>query len=221
MMPQQVTTFVLQPPTFPFPLPACFEWKEGDVLPEGLTFVKGTLAENMYVKLCLTQVSPPKITVEKKNIAEIDVDVKGSLKWTFKHMAMLPEWSGMIPKAPEDWAKDKMDESVRYVKSTCNRFDVEVTSDLTEEKICFVLPTEWRFKGILKNNAPVPFTVTDTNKVCFTVTHASPTLITIQLTSDVTQMTTTTTNVAVSALTIFLVAYLLTRVIRALKGTAR
>jgi hypothetical protein len=113
-----------------------------------------------------------------------------------------------------------MDESVRYVKSTCDRFDVDVTSDLTEEKICFVLPTEWRFRGILKNNAPVPFTVTDTNKVCFTVTHASPTLITIQLTSDMTYMTTTTANMVTSALAIFLILYLLIMIIRAIRETA-
>jgi hypothetical protein len=94
MMRQPVTTFVLQPPKFPFPLPACWEWKEGDALPEGLTFVKGTLAEDMYFKICVVQVSPPKITVEKKNIAEIDVDIKGSLKWVFKKIAGLPEWSG-------------------------------------------------------------------------------------------------------------------------------
>jgi len=220
MMRQPVTTFVLQPPTFPFPLPVCYEWKEGDALPEGLTFVKGTLAEDMYLKICVVQVAPPKITIEKKNIAEIDVDIKGSLKWVFKKIAGLPEWSGKIGKSPEDWAKDKCDETVRYVKSVCDRFDVEVTSDLTEEKFCFVLPTEWRFRGILKNNAPVPFTITDTNKVCFTVKHTSPTLITIQLTSDITQMTTTTANIATSALTIFLVVYLLIMIIRALRGTA-
>jgi hypothetical protein len=220
MMRQPATTFVLQPPTFPFPLPVCWEWHEGETLPEGITFVKGTLPEDMYLKICVVQLSPPKITVEKKNIAEIDVDVKGSLKWVFKHMAGLPEWSGKIPKAPEDWAKDKCDETVRYVKSMCDRFDVEVTSDLTEEKFCFVLPTEWRFRGILKNNAPVPFEITDTNKVCFNVTHASPTLITIQLTSDITQMTTTTANIATSALTIFLIVYLLIMIIRTLREMA-
>jgi hypothetical protein len=208
---------MFQTPTFPFSLPACWEWHEGDLLPQGLTFVKGPLTEDMYIKVCLVQVSPPKITVEKKNVAEIDVDIKGCLKWVFKHMAGLPEWSGKIPKAPEDWATDKMNECVSYVKSVHNKFDVEITSDLTEEKVCFVLPTEWRFKGILKNNVPIPFNVTDTNKVCFTVTHASPTLITIQLISDITQITSSAINVAVAGVALLFVVSLMTVLIRTVK----
>jgi hypothetical protein len=164
--------------------------------------------------------SPPKITIEKQNIAEIDIDVKTSWKWAFKQIATNPEVSGTISEPPEEWGQKKMDECVRYVKSVCDRFDVEVTSDLTEEKMCFILPTEWRFRGILKNNAPIPFEITGTNKVCFTVTHASPTLITIQLTSDMTYMTTTTANMVTSALAIFLILYLLIMIIRAIRETA-
>jgi hypothetical protein len=92
--------------------------------------------------------------------------------------------------------REKSDEVIRYVKSLHDRFDIEITSDLPEEKICLTLPTEWRFKGILKNNAPIPFTITDTNKICFTVTHASPTLITLELISDATQTTTMTTTIS-------------------------
>jgi hypothetical protein len=206
-----------RPPTFPFSLPVCWEWHEGDPLPEGLTFVKGTLPEDMYIKVCLVQVAPPKVTVEKKNVAEIDVDVRGSLKWTFKHMAELPEWRGVIQKAPEDWAKEKMEECISYTKSVCDRFDVEVTSDLSEEKICFILPTEWRFKGVLKNNVPIPYTISDTNKVCFTVTHASPTLITIQLISDTTQMTATTINSVAWVILILIIVSLLRAIAKIVK----
>jgi hypothetical protein len=211
---------MLQPPSLPIPLPACFYWKEGDPLPEGLTFVNGPIPRAMSLKVCLVQMSPPKITIEKQNIAEIDIDVKTSWKWAFKQIATNPEVSGTISEPPEEWGQKKMDECVRYVKSVCDRFDVEVTSDLTEEKMCFILPTEWRFRGILKNNAPIPFEITGTNKVCFTVTHASPTLITIQLTSDMTYMTTTTANMVTSALAIFLILYLLIMIIRAIRETA-
>jgi hypothetical protein len=97
----------LPAPQFPFTLPACFEWKEGQPLPDGLNFVKGPLEKDMYLKICLTQLSPPKITVEKNNIAEIDVDIRGSLKWVLKHMAMRPEWQREIPKTPEEWGEKK------------------------------------------------------------------------------------------------------------------
>jgi hypothetical protein len=182
------------------------EWHEGDPLPEGLTFVKGSLPEDMYIKVCLEQIAPPKISVEKRNIAEIDVDVKGMMKWIFKRMAMLPED-----------AQRKCDECVRYVKTSYDRFDVEVSSDLSEEKVCFVLPTEWRFKGILKNNVPIPFEISDTNKVCFTVTHASPTLITIQLISDITQMTNISVGSIVGIIALIIIVNLVMMLIKAVK----
>jgi len=191
-------------------LPACWEWHEGEPLPEGLTFVKGTLPENMYIKICLNQISPPKISVDKKNIAEIDVDVRGVLKWTFKRMAVPPEE-----------VERKCDEWENYVKTSCDKFEVEVNSDLPEERICFVLPTKWRFRGILKNNIPIPFTISDTNKVCFTVTHTSPTLITIQLVSDITQMTSTIINSVVSAFAILMVVSLLISTVKSLKEAVK
>jgi hypothetical protein len=103
------TTFMLQPPSFPIPLPACFYWKEGDPLPEGLTFVNGPIPRAMSLKVCLVQMSPPKITIEKQNIAEIDIDVKTSWKWAFKQIATNPEVSGRISEPPEEWSqKEKL-----------------------------------------------------------------------------------------------------------------
>jgi len=185
----------------PFEFPACWDWSEDQPLPEGVTIVKADEKQSASLKICIESVN--KISITKKNIAEINVDVKVCITGLLRKVTLPP------PYTPEK----ACDEAMRHIKTVHDKVDVEVTSDVKTEKFCFVLPTEWRFYGILKENAPVPFEVTDTNKVCFTITHESPTLITIQLVSDRTQTVQATTN----ALTLFVVVMMLMMIVRMFK----
>lgn len=206
------------PPHIPFSTPACWEWNEGDEIPEGLEFIKGEPSgPSMHIKICLLQLTPPRISVEKTNIKEIHVDIKSLFKWGLKRIAELPEYREKIGKPPEDFAREKCEEFVRYAKMACNRIDFDVTSDIKEEKICFTLPTEWRFRGVLKNNAPIPFEIIDTNKVCFTITHESPTLITLQLISDTEQMTSTITSLTTTTIVLVIVITIIGEIIRIMR----
>ncbi|MEM1589687.1 MAG: hypothetical protein QW175_04665 [Candidatus Bathyarchaeia archaeon] len=192
------------PPELP-PLPICWQWNEGDPLPDWLNFVKGDLEEPMYFKICLEQMSPPKITVVKRNIAEIDFTWHGA----FRHF-------GRWLHDPESFAK----ECENYVKRYCPRMDIEIDSDLKEEKLCFVIPATWRVKDVLKNGKPIPWRRHD-DRICFTITHESPTLITLALSTETEQLFETTSTVMItitfSVMVIFMIMQLLTTVIREFK----
>ncbi|MEM2281434.1 MAG: hypothetical protein QXZ68_05540 [Candidatus Bathyarchaeia archaeon] len=192
------------PPGFP-PLPICWEWHEGDPLPDWLIFVKGDLDEPMYFKICLENMSPPKLTVVKRNIAEID------LNW---HSAFA--WFGRWTHDPEGTARQVEEHVRRY----CPRMDIDIDSDIKEEKLCFVIPATWRVKNVLKNGSPIPWRRHD-DKICFTITHESPTLITLALTTETEQLleTTSTTMMTLvfSVMVIFMVMQLLTTAIREFK----
>lgn len=206
----------------PFSLPACWEWTEGDGMPSGLEFIKEKPdGPPMHIKICLEKLAPPKLSIDKTNIGEIHVDIKTLFKWGLKHIAELPEYRERIGKPPEDFAREKCEEIIGYVKAMCNRIDFDITSDLKEEKFCFTLPTEWRFRGILKNNIPIPFEITDTNKVCFMVTHESPTTITLQLINDVEQVTRTTISMVVAMIIIMIIITLVRTLIHVITRRER
>lgn len=186
------------PITFPF----CVELTDIDLqkLAEkfpSIIIYKADDTKPASIKICW--IEKHKFKIEKTNIKEIWVIIGECIKDIAHHCPGLP--SGFTPERIRD-------EAIRYVKSVCDRIDIEVVSDVPEERFCFILPTEWRFKGILKNNVPVPFEVTDTNKVCFTITHTSPTVITIQLTSDVTQTVQATTSIIAPLITLMIIVFM-------------
>ena len=203
----------------PITFPYCVELtdvdlaKLADFLPS-VNIVKADPTKPASLKICW--VDKHKWSITKSNIAEVDVMVgeciRDCVKYVKEHMP-----PGM-PPLPTEWTPERVrDEAVSYIKSTCDRLDIEVTSDVKEEKFCFILPIQWRFKGILKNNIPVPFNITDTNKVCFTITHESPTLITIQLTSDLTQTVQATTSLVGSLVVLFVLIFLIRTILAAVK----
>ena len=194
-----------QPPEgFP-PLPVCWEWHEGDPLPDWLSFVKGNLDEDMYFKVCLESINPPKLTVTKRNIAEIDFAFHGCFRWF-----------GRWTHDPEGCAKQAED----YVRKYHPRMDVEIDSDLKEEKICFVLPSTWVLRTLYAKGVPVPFEKTD-NKVCFTLKHESPTLVTLELVTEsqqiLEQTVSTATTLIFTVMVVLMLMSLLTTVIKEFK----
>lgn len=221
-MAQQIFTFQAFwriPITFPY----CVTLTDVDIQKLADTFpsiyiVKADATKPASITICWKDKN--KLAITKENIAEIQVDIGNGLRDIVKYVK--EHWETIMPPGtpplPTEWTPEKCrDEAVAYIKSTCDRLDVEVTSDVKEEKFCFILPTQWRFKGILKENAPVPFTVSDTNKVCFTVTHSSPTLITIQLTSDMTQTVQATTNLVGTLVVLFVLVLLIRALVSAVK----
>jgi hypothetical protein len=159
------------------PLPVYWSWSEGEELPNGVSVTRGDLPRAMKLRVGLVQINPPKVTVEKNNVARIHVDVRTLVEWFLRTTGM-----------SEREAEAKCGELIRFVKTACNRVDVEITSDLSAETVTFTLPAEWRVVGILKNNLPIPYVVSDTNTFTFMFTHESSTLITIQLASDIMQL---------------------------------
>jgi len=196
---QATLPYVWRPP---FEFPVCYEWKEDQPLPEGVTILKADPGKTASLKICMTD--KHKFTIEKVNIAEIHVDVRGCLK------ALLTVVPGILPEKV-------CEEAIRHVKAVCDRIDIEVISDVKTQRFCFILPTEWRFRGILKNELEIPFDVTDTNKVCFTVAHESSTVITILLTSDMTQTTQMTYNLITPIIVIFMVMIIMRMLKHALR----
>ncbi|MEM2281665.1 MAG: hypothetical protein QXZ68_06740 [Candidatus Bathyarchaeia archaeon] len=194
----------MPPPGFP-QLPACWEWHEGDPLPDFLVFVKGELDEAMYFKICLENLNPPKITVVKRNIKEIDLCFHGAFKWF-----------GRWVHDPEAVARQCED----YIRRYHPTFDIDIDSDIPEEHICFVIPATWRVKNVLKNGMPIPWRRHD-DKICFTITHESPTLITLALSTETEQLLETTSTVmmtiAFSVMVTLMIMQLLTTVIREFK----
>jgi hypothetical protein len=159
------------------PLPVYWSWSEGEELPDGVSVTRGDLPRAMKLRVGLVQINPPKVTVEKNNVARIHVDVRTLVEWFLRTTGM-----------SECEAEAKCGDLIRFVKTACNRVDVEITSDLSAETVTFTLPAEWRVVGILKNNLPIPYVVSDTNTFTFMFTHESSTLITIQLASDIMQL---------------------------------
>ncbi|MEM2355169.1 MAG: hypothetical protein QXO00_02485 [Candidatus Bathyarchaeia archaeon] len=201
----------------PIVFPICIEItdvtieKLADWIPS-ITIIKADDTKPANIKICW--VDKFKVRIEKTNIKEIDIIVGPC----FGHFVRaLPRIPG-APTLPPEWTPDKVEEeAINYIKSTCDRLDIEVISDVPEERFCFILPSKWRFKGILKDNTPISYDMPEPNKVCFTVTHTSPTLITIQLISDVTQTVQATTNLIAPLIVLIIMVYL----VRALLSTIK
>ena len=188
------------------PLPVYWSWSEGEELPDGVSVTRGDLPRAMKLRVGLVQINPPKVTVEKNNVARIHVDVRTLVEWFLRTTGM-----------SEREAEAKCGELIRFVKTACNRVDVEITSDLSTETVTFTLPAEWRVVGILKNNLPIPYVVSDTNTFTFMFTHESSTLITIQLASDITQLIMVPVGSIVGILALIIIVNLVMMLIKAVK----
>ena len=188
------------------PLPVYWSWSEGETLPDGVSVTKGDLPRAMKLRVGLVQINPPKVTVEKNNVAKIHVDVRMLVGWFLRTTGM-----------SEREAEAKCGELIRFVKTACNKLDVEITSDLSVETVTFILPVEWKVVGILKNNSPIPYVVSDTNTFTFMFTHESSTLITIQLASDIVQLIMVPVGSIVSVIALMIIVSLMKTLIRKMK----
>jgi len=192
----------IPPPGFPS-LPVCWEWHEGEELPPFVEFVKGDLDEPMYFKVCLESFNPPKISITKRNIAQIIFRVGRCLGWFFR-----------FTPAPEDY----VNKCTEYVRQYHTRFDIEVDSDIKEEQVCFEIPANWKLKAVLKNNVPTPFTRSD-NMICFTLTHESPTLVTLQLTTPTEETLETVQNTTLTLSFLVMVMFMLMQLVTTITRT--
>jgi len=208
------TTLYVWTPPIQFPI--CVELSDEDLqkLTEkmpSITIVKADDTKPASLKICWSD--KHKFSITKSNIAEIHIDVGNCIRDVVEKIKEMPE----IPQLPPEWTPEKIrDHAIAYVKSMVDRLDIEITSDLKQEKFCFTLPAQWRFVGILKNNTPIDYELSD-NKVCVTVTHESPTLLTVQLASDTTQTIQATTSIVMSVVILLIVVYLIKAIIEAFK----